>query len=249
MAGHSQFKNIMFRKGRQDKERSKLFSKLAREITVSAKHGLPDPAHNPRLRAAIAAAKAQSMPKENIQRAIDKASGAGAENIEEVRYEGYGPGGVALIVEALTDNRNRTAADMRAAFSKYGGALGETNSVAFQFSRTGAISYPKRAGSDEAMFEAAIEAGADECISGEEMHEFLASPESFAAVRDALEAKLGPAQSAKLEWRPQNTVVVGDETGESLVKLLDVLEDHDDVQDVYGNYELSDSLMRKLEAA
>jgi YebC/PmpR family DNA-binding regulatory protein len=249
MAGHSQYKNIMFRKGRQDKERSKLFSKLAREITVAAKNGMPDPAHNPRLRAAIAAAKQQSMPKDNIQRAIDKASGAGAENIEEVRYEGYGPGGVALIVETMTDNRNRTAADIRAAFSKYDGALGETNSVAFQFARTGVIAYPKSAGSDEAMFEAAIEAGAEECVSGEEMHEFLASPENFGSVRDALEAKLGPAQAAKLEWRPQNTVAVSDEAGETLVKLLDALEDHDDVQNVYGNYELSDSLMRKLEAA
>jgi YebC/PmpR family DNA-binding regulatory protein len=249
MAGHSQFKNIMFRKGRQDKERSKLFSKLAREITVSAKHGLPDPAHNPRLRAAIIAARAQNMAKDNIERAIRKATGADAENIEEVRYEGYGPGGAALIVETLTDNRNRTAADMRAAFSKYGGALGETNSVAFQFSRTGVIAYPKSAGSDEAMLEAAIEVSADECVSSHEMYEFLASPESFGSVRDALEGKLGAAQSAKLEWRPQNTVAVSDEAGESLVKLLDALEDHDDVQNVYGNYELSESLMRKLEAA
>jgi YebC/PmpR family DNA-binding regulatory protein len=248
MAGHSQFKNIMFRKGRQDKERSKLFSKLAREITVAAKHGLPDPAHNPRLRAAIAAAKQQSMPKDNIQRAIDKASGAGAENIEEVRYEGYGPGGVALIVETMTDNRNRTAADIRAAFSKYNGALGETNSVAFQFARTGVIAYPKSAGTDDAMLDLAIDAGADECISGEDMHEFLASPDDFGAVRDALESKLGPAQSAKLEWRPQNTVAVNDDAGETLVKLLDTLEDHDDVQNVYGNYELSDALMAKLAA-
>ena len=249
MAGHSQFKNIMFRKGRQDKERSKLFSKLAREITVAAKQGLPDPVHNPRLRAAILAAREENMPKDNIQRAINKASGADADNIEEVRYEGYGPGGTAFIIEALTDNRNRTAADMRAAFSKYGGALGETNSVAFQFSRTGVIAYPRSAGPDEAMLEAAIEAGADECVSGGESHEFLTGQESFAAVREALEATLGPPQSAKLEWRPQNTVAVGDEAGESLVKLLDVLDDHDDVQNVYGNYELSDSLMRKLEAA
>ena len=248
MAGHSQFKNIMFRKGRQDKERSKLFSKLAREITVSAKHGLPDPAHNPRLRAAIIAARAQNMAKDNIERAIKKAAGGDAENIEEVRYEGYGPGGVALIVETLTDNRNRTAGDIRAAFSKYAGALGETNSVAFQFARTGVITYPKNAGSDEAMLDLAIEAGADECISGEDMHEFLAGQDDFGAVRDALEARLGPAQSAKLEWRPQNTVAVGDEAGETLVKLLDALEDHDDVQNVYGNYELSDALMAKLAA-
>ena len=249
MAGHSQFKNIMFRKGRQDKERSKLFSKLAREITVSARQGLPDPAHNPRLRAAIIAARAQNMAKDNIERAIRKATGADAENIEEVRYEGYGPGGVALIVEALTDNRNRTASDIRAAFSKFGGALGETNSVAFQFNRVGVISYPKSAGSDEAMLEAAIDAGADECVSDEEGHEFITSIETFGAVRDALEEKLGPARSAKIEWRPANTVLVSDDAGESLVKLLDTLDEHDDVQNVYGNYELSDSLMRKLEAA
>jgi YebC/PmpR family DNA-binding regulatory protein len=249
MAGHSQYKNIMFRKGRQDKERSKLFSKLAREITVSAKQGLPDPAHNPRLRAAILAARAQNMAKDNIERAIKKASGADAEDIEEVRYEGYGPGGVALIVEALTDNRNRTAADMRAAFSKYGGALGESNSVAFQFNRVGVIAYPGTAGTDDTMLDAAIEAGADECISGDELHEFLVSLDAFGAVRDALEAKFGPAQSARIEWRPHNMIAVGDEAGESLVRLLDVLDDHDDVQNVYGNYELSDSLLRKLEAA
>jgi YebC/PmpR family DNA-binding regulatory protein len=248
MAGHSQFKNIMFRKGRQDKERSRLFSKLAREITVAAKHGLPDPTHNPRLRSAIIAARAQNMSKDIIERAIKKAAGGDAENIEEVRYEGYGPGGVALIVETLTDNRNRTAADIRAAFSKYGGALGETNSVAFQFARMGVIAYPRSVGSDEAMLELAIGADAEECISGEDMHEFLASQDDFGAVRDALEARLGPAQSAKLEWRPQNIVAVSDEAGETLVKLLDALEDHDDVQNVYGNYELSDALMSRLAA-
>ena len=249
MAGHSQYKNIMFRKGRQDKERSKMFSKLAREITVSAKQGLPDPAHNPRLRAAILAARAQNMAKDNIERAIKKATGGDAENIEEVRYEGYGPGGVAIIVEAMTDNRNRTASDIRAAFSKYGGALGETNSVAFQFNRVGVISYTRSAGGDEAMLEAAIEAGADECISGEEGHEFMSGIETFGAVRDALEQKVGAPQAAKIEWRPANTVAVGDDSGETLVKLLDVLEDHDDVQNVYGNYELSDTLMKKLETA
>jgi YebC/PmpR family DNA-binding regulatory protein len=248
MAGHSQFKNIMFRKGRQDKERSKLFSKLAREITVAAKQGLPDPAHNPRLRAAIAAAKTQSMPKDNIQRAIDKAAGAGAENIEEVRYEGYGPGGVALVVETQTDNRNRTAADMRAAFSKYGGALGETNSVTFLFNRLGVITYPKDKGSEDAMLEAAIEVGAEECVTGEEMHEFICSVENFGQVRDGLEERFGAAEAAKIEWRPQNSVAVTDENGESLVKLLDTLEDHDDVQNVFGNYELSDALMAKLGA-
>jgi YebC/PmpR family DNA-binding regulatory protein len=246
MAGHSQFKNIMHRKGRQDKERSKLFSKLAREITVSAKQGMPDPAHNPRLRAAIIAAREQSMPKENIQRAIDKATGAGAENIEEVRYEGYGPGGVALIVETQTDNRNRTASDIRSSFAKYGGALGEPNSVTFMFDRMGVIAYPKAKGSDDAMLDAAIEAGADECVSSGETHEFLTSLESYGAVRDALEKALGEPSSARVEWRPKSTTPVNDENGETLIKLLDVLDDHDDVQTVYGNYELSDALLEKM---
>jgi YebC/PmpR family DNA-binding regulatory protein len=246
MAGHSQYKNIMFRKGRQDKERSKLFSKLAREITVAAKSGLPDPVHNPRLRAAILAAREENMPKDNIERAIKKASGGDAENIEEVRYEGYGPGGTAFIIEALTDNRNRTAADIRAAFSKYGGALGETNSVAFLFAHVGSIVYPTARGSEDAMLEAAIECGAEECVSSDDGHEFLCRIEDYGAVRDALEAKLGPPQSAAIVWRAQNNVAVGDETGETLVKLLDVLDDHDDVQRVYGNYELSDTLMEKL---
>jgi YebC/PmpR family DNA-binding regulatory protein len=248
MAGHSQFKNIMHRKGRVDAVRSKVFSKLAREITVSAKLGMPDPDHNPRLRAAIIAAKAQSMPKDNIQRAIDKAVGGGGENIEEVRYEGYGPGGVALIVEAQTDNRNRTGSDIRAAFSKYGGALGEPNSVTFMFNRVGVVTYPRNKGSDDQMLEMAIEAGADEVVSSNEVHEFVASLDSFGAVRDALEEKLGPAESGKIEWRPQSSTPVSDDAGETLVKLLDVLDEHDDVQNVYGNYELSDALMAKLAA-
>ncbi len=247
MAGHSQFKNIMFRKGRQDKERSKLFSKLAREITVAAKSGLPDPAHNPRLRTAIQAAKAESMPKDNIERAIKKAMGGDAENYDEIRYEGRGPGGVALIVEAMTDNRNRTSADVRATFSKYGGALGETGSVTFLFDHVGAIAYPRDTGSEDAMLEVALEAGADECLSDAESHEFLTLPENFAAVRDALEARLGAPLSAAIVWRPQNTVAVNDEAGESLLKMIEVLDDHDDVQHVYGNYELSDALMAKLD--
>jgi YebC/PmpR family DNA-binding regulatory protein len=249
MAGHSQFKNIMFRKNKQDAQRSRLFSKLSREITVSAKQGLPDPAHNPRLRTAILAAKAQSMSKDVIDRAIKKSQGGDAENYEEVRYEGYGPGGVAVIVEALTDNRNRTASDVRAAFSKYGGAMGENGSVSFMFSRVGAIVYPGNVGDADAMLEAAIEAGADESISSSEGHEFLCRVEDFAAVRDALEAKLGPAQSAKIIWRPGNIVPVSDEAGETLTKLLDVLEEHDDVQNVYANYEMSDALIEKLSAA
>ena len=249
MAGHSQFKNIMFRKNKQDAQRSKLFSKLSREITVAAKQGMPDPAHNPRLRAAILAAKAQSMSKDVIDRAIKKSQGGDAENYDEVRYEGFGPGGIAIIVEALTDNRNRTAADVRAAFSKYGGAMGENGSVSFMFNRVGSMIYPANAGDADSMLEAAIEAGADESISSSEGHEFLCKVEDFAAVRDALEAKLGPAQSAKIVWRPMNTVQVDEDAGETLTKLLDALDDHDDVQNVYANYEMSDALMEKLSAA
>src|ERR1700679_4181275 len=213
MAGHSQFKNIMFRKGKQDKERSKLFAKLSREITVAAKAGMPDPAHNPRLRTAIIAAKAESMPKDNIERAIAKATGGTGENYDEVRYEGRGPGGVALIVETMTDNRNRTSADVRAAFSKYGGAMGETGSVSFLFHHIGIITYPAGKGSEDAMLEAALEAGADECVSTPEGHEFLTGLDSFLTVREALEAKLGAPQSAAITWRPQNNVAVNDEAG------------------------------------
>ena len=249
MAGHSQFKNIMFRKNKQDAQRSKLFSKLSREITVAAKQGMPDPAHNPRLRAAILAAKAQSMSKDVIDRAIKKSQGGDAENYEEVRYEGFGPGGVAIIVEALTDNRNRTAADVRAAFSKYGGAMGENGSVSFMFSRVGSIVYPSNAGDADSMLELAIDAGADESISSSEGHEFLSKVEDFAAVRDALEAKLGAPISAKIIWRPGNTMQVGEDSAETLTKLLDTLDDHDDVQNVYANYEMSDALMEKLSAA
>ena len=249
MAGHSQFKNIMFRKNKQDAQRSKLFSKLSREITVAAKQGMPDPAHNPRLRAAIVAAKAQSMSKDVIDRAIKKSQGGDAANYEEVRYEGFGPGGVAIIVEALTDNRNRTAADVRAAFSKYGGALGENGSVSFMFNRVGSILYPSAAGDADSMLEAAIEAGAEESISSSEGHEFLCRVEDFAAVRDALEAKLGPQQAAKILWRPGNTIPVNEDAAETLTKLLDALDDHDDVQNLYANYEMSEAVMEKLSAA
>ena len=246
MAGHSQFKNIMHRKGKQDKERSKMFAKLSRELTVAAKSGMPDPNHNPRLRTAIIAAKAESMPKDNIERAIAKAVGGSGENYDEVRYEGRGPGGVALIVEALTDNKNRTSADVRAAFSKHGGQMTENGSVSFMFDRVGTITYPPAKGSEDAMLETALDVGANECVTTEDGHEFLASMEDFAAVRDALEAKLGAPSSAAIVWRPQNSVAVPDEAGEMLMKLVEVLDDHDDVQNVYGNYELSNALIAKL---
>ena len=236
----------MFRKGKANKERSKLFSKLAREIIVASKMGLPDPAHNARLRTAVIAARSQSMPRDNIERAIKKGQGGDAENYDEIRYEGYGPGGVALIVECLTDNRTRTVADIRAAFSKFGGVLGETGSVAFMFDRVGVIVYPADKGSEDTMLEAALDAGAEECVSSDDGHEFLATVEDFAAVRDALEQRLGAPESAGIFFRPQNTVLVSDNVGETLMKLVDTLDDNDDVQRVTGNYELSDALMAKL---
>jgi YebC/PmpR family DNA-binding regulatory protein len=246
MAGHSQFKNIMHRKGRQDAQKSKLFGKLAREITVAAKLGTPDPAMNPRLRAAIVAARQENMPKDNIERAIKKALGGEGDNYDEIRYEGYGPGGVAIIVEALTDNRNRAASDIRSYFTKSGGNLGETGSVAFMFDRTGIIEYDSAAASDDAMLDAAIEAGADDVISSENGHEVYASQESLREVAKALEAKFGEPRKAALTWKPQNTVTVDDETGEKLLKLMDLLNDHDDVQNVFANFEISDALVAKM---
>jgi YebC/PmpR family DNA-binding regulatory protein len=246
MAGHSQFKNIMHRKGRQDAQKSKLFGKLAREITVAAKLGTPDPAMNPRLRAAIVAARQENMPKDNIERAIKKAIGGEGDNYDEIRYEGYGPGGVAIIVEALTDNRNRAASDIRSYFTKAGGNLGETGSVAFLFDRTGVIEYDPGAASDDAMLDAAIEAGADDVISSESGHEIYAPPENLREVAKALEAKFGEPRKAALTWKPQNTVAVDDETGEKLLKLMDVLNEHDDVQNVFANFEISDALMAKM---
>jgi YebC/PmpR family DNA-binding regulatory protein len=246
MAGHSQFKNIMHRKGRQDAMKSKLFGKLAREITVAAKLGTPDPDMNPRLRAAIVAARAENMPKDNIERAIKKALGGEGDNYDEIRYEGYGPGGVAVIVEALTDNRNRAASDIRSFFTKSGGNLGETGSVSFMFDRVGIIEYDASAASDDAMLDAAIEAGADDVISSESGHEIYASPESLREVAKALEAKFGEPRKAALTWKPQNTVAVDDETGEKLLKLMDLLNDHDDVQNVFANFEISDALVAKM---
>jgi YebC/PmpR family DNA-binding regulatory protein len=246
MAGHSQFKNIMHRKGRQDAQKSKLFGKLAREITVAAKLGTPDPAMNPRLRAAIVAARQENMPKDNIERAIKKALGGEGDNYDEIRYEGYGPGGVAIIVEALTDNRNRAASDIRSYFTKAGGNLGETGSVAFLFDRTGVIEYDASAASDDAMLDAAIEAGADDVISSESGHEIYAPPENLREVAKALEATFGEPRKAALTWKPQNTVAVDDDTGEKLLKLMDALNEHDDVQNVFANFEISDALMAKM---
>ena len=248
MAGHSQFKNIMHRKGRQDAAKSKLFGKLAREITVSAKLGVPDPAMNPRLRAAMMAARAENMPKDNIERAIKKALGGDAETYEQIRYEGYGPGGVAVIVEVLTDNRNRAAGEVRASFTKSGGNLAETGAVSFMFDHVGVIEYDAKATSAEAMFEAALEAGADDVVSNAETHEIYAAQDHFGSVAKALEAKFGEPRKAALTWRPQNTVAVDDEQGEKVLKLIENLNDNDDVQNVYANFEISDALVSRMSA-
>ncbi len=249
MAGHSQFKNIMHRKGAQDARRARQFAKLIREITVSARTGLPDPAANPRLRAACAAARQANMPRDTIERAIKKAAGgAGGDDYVEVRYEGYGPSGIAIIVEALTDNRNRTASDVRAAFSKHGGALGETNSVAFMFDRIGLIRYPAAAASADDMLEAAIEAGADDVQSTDEGHEIICAVENFFAVRDAMEQKFGEPEAAKLDWRPTTTTPLDEEAARSVMKLIDALEESDDVQSVYANFEIPDDVMQALSA-
>ena len=248
MAGHSQFKNIMHRKGRQDAQKSKLFGKLAREITVSAKMGLPDPDMNARLRAAIIAARAENMPKDNIDRAIKKAQGNDGEAYEQIRYEGYGPGGIAVIVEVLTDNRNRTAGEVRSAFTKSGGNLAETGAVSFMFDHVGVIEYDAKVASGEAMFEAALEAGADDVVSSDNGHEIYAAQDRFGSVAKALEAKFGEPRKATLVWRPQNTVAVDDEQGEKVIKLIDNLNEHDDVQNVYANFEVSDALVAKMSA-
>jgi YebC/PmpR family DNA-binding regulatory protein len=249
MAGHSQFKNIMHRKGRQDAVRSKMFSKLAREITVAAKMGLPDIDMNPRLRLAVQAAKAVSMPKDNIARAINKAAGNDTENYDEVRYEGYGPGGVAVIVEALTDNRNRTASNVRAAFTKAGGALGETNSVSFMWDRIGEIYYPASAASADKVMEAAIEVGADDVISDDEGHTIYCAFSDLNDVSKALELVLGEAESAKFIWKPQSNIPVDEDRAQSLMKMVAVLEDDDDVQNVYANFEVDEETLAKLSAA
>ncbi|MCI4661364.1 MAG: YebC/PmpR family DNA-binding transcriptional regulator [Neomegalonema sp.] len=246
MAGHSKWANIQHRKGRQDAARSKLFSKLSKEITVAAKMGDPDPEKNPRLRLAVREAKASSMPKDNIERAIKKSVAGEGDEYEEIRYEGYGPGGVAIIVEALTDNRNRTASNVRSTFSKNGGNLGETGSVGFMFDRVGQIVYPVSAGDVDAVMEAALEAGADDVESSEEEHIIYTAMEDLSEVSTALEGSLGDAASAKLIWKPQNTNPVDEDQGRTLMKLLDALEDDDDVQSVTANFEMSDEVMAKL---
>ncbi len=254
MAGHSQFKNIMYRKGAQDKKRAKLFGKLIREITVAARSGLPDPDSNPRLRAALASARAANMPKDNIDRAIKRATGGDdGTQYEEIRYEGYGPGGVAVIVEALTDNRKRTVSEVRSAFSKYDGALGETNSVVFMFERVGLIRFDGTVGSAEVVFEAAVEAGASNVESGGIEngiggHELTCAPDDFSTVRDALADRFGDPQEARLAWQPRTTIEVDGEHAETLLKLLDALDDSDDVQHVSANFEIAEETMTRLTA-
>jgi YebC/PmpR family DNA-binding regulatory protein len=247
MAGHSQFKNIMYRKGAQDKKRAKIFTKIIRELVTAARTGVADPGANPRLRAALLTARQANMPKDTVERAIRRGAGGEGEAVyDEVRYEGYGPGGVAVIVEALTDNRNRTASEVRAAFTKAGGALGETNSVGFLFDHAGEISYPAAAASGDAMLEAAIDAGADDIESDAERHLVSCPSDALNAVRDALEARFGPAASARLVWRPKTTAPVGEELAPVLFRLLETLEDSDDVQSVYANFEVAEDVLARL---
>jgi YebC/PmpR family DNA-binding regulatory protein len=249
MAGHSQFKNIMHRKGRQDAARAKLFAKLAREITTAARGGMADPDMNPRLRLAVRVARAESMPKDNIERSIKKASGADTESYETIRYEGYGPGGVAIIAEALTNNRNRTGGAVRAVFTKHGGNLGATGAVAHMFAHMGEIVYPASAASADTMLEAAIDAGADDVHSDAGGHMATCAFESLAAVSGALEAKLGEPASVKALWKPMQTTAVDEDKAASILKLIAGLEDDDDVQNVYSNFEVSDAVLAKLTAA
>jgi YebC/PmpR family DNA-binding regulatory protein len=249
MAGHSQFKNIMHRKGRQDKMRSKMFSKLSREITVAAKAGIPDPSANARLRLAIQNARAENLPKDNIERAIKKAMGNDGDSYDAVRYEGYGPGGVAVIVEALTDNRNRTASNVRALFAKYGGNMGETGSVAFMFNRVGEVIYPAAKASADAMMEAAIEAGADDAIYDEAGHIITCAFEATGEVSSALAGQFGDAETVKIVWKPNVTAPVDFEKAESLMKMVDALDEDDDVQVVFSNADIPSDVMEKLNAA
>lgn len=246
MAGHSKWANIQHRKGRQDAKRSKMFSKLSKEITIAAKMGAPDPEFNPRLRLAIQAAKSQSMPKDNIDRAIKKSTNADEASFEEIRYEGFGPAGIGVIVEALTDNRNRAASDIRSIFTKSGGNLGETGSVSFMFDRVGFIQFSADAGSEDDVMEAAIDAGADDVVSGSDGHEVYCAPDQLAEVARNLEGKLGEPQTAKLIWRPQNEIEVTGDKVENVMKLMNTLDDCDDVQNVYSNFDISDEEMERL---
>ena len=247
MAGHSKFKNIMHRKGAADKKKAALFTKLAREIQVAAKNGA-DPASNARLARAIIAARAESMPKDNIQRAIDKASGAGSDDLVEMRYEGFGPSGVGVIVEAATDNRNRTASEVRAAFTRFSGNLGETGSVSFLWDQVGEIRYPLAAAAEDAMLEAAIEAGADDCVTEEEEHVVLCGVPALVEVQAALEARFSAPASAKIVWRPRTSIPIEGDAATSLMKLLSALDDLDDVLNVYANFEISDEALAGLDA-
>jgi YebC/PmpR family DNA-binding regulatory protein len=254
VAGHSQFKNIMHRKGAQDAKRARAFGKIIREITVSARQGLPDPAANPRLRAAVQAAREVNMPRDTIERAIKKASGeTGGDAYESIRYEGRGPHGVAVIVEALTDNRNRTAGDIRATFGKHGGELGAVNSAAFLFNRLGVVRFPAGVADADTMLEAAVEAGADDVASdgiGDKSggHEVLTSPEGFNAVRDALEKRFGAPEAARVEWRPTTTVMLDEAQAHAVLKFIDALDDNDDVQTVWANFEVAEDVLARLSA-
>ncbi len=248
MAGHSQFKNIMHRKGAQDKKRAKVFSKLAKEIAVAVKMGGSDPSANPRLRLAMQNARSENMPKDNVERAIKKGEGGDTENFEEIRYEGYGPGGVAMIVEALTDNRNRTASTVRSSFTKYGGALGETGSVSFMFDRVGEIRFPVAAGDADDILEHAIEAGAADVASDDEGHLVTTAFEDLSEVSKALEESLGEPENTAIVWRPQNLTPVDAEKAGSLMKLVAVLEDDEDVQNVFANFEIDEEVLASLEA-
>ena len=248
MAGHSKFANIQHRKGAQDKKRAQMFTKIAREIQAAVKVGGPDPNANPRLFRAMASGRAVNMPKDNIQRAIDKGSGSGAENLDEIRYEGFGPGGVGVIVECLTDNKNRTAGEVRAAFTKHGGNLGESNSVSFAWKKLGEVRYPRAVASEDAMLEAAIEAGADDCVVEDEQHVITCEMSSLAPVSQALTAKFGDPDSAKFVWRTDIAIPVEGDNAESLMKLLDQLDDLDDVQDVYSNEDISEAELARLSA-
>jgi YebC/PmpR family DNA-binding regulatory protein len=249
MAGHSQFKNIMHRKGAQDARRARQFARLIREITVAARQGLPDPASNPRLRAAVAAARQANMPKDTVDRAIKKAAGGGAgEDYAEVRYEGYGPAGVAVVVEALTDNRNRTAASIRSAFAKYGGALGEINAVSFLFNRVGLIRYPASVASADDMLEAAVEAGAEDVQSDAEAHEITCAADDLFAVRDALVARFGEPEVARLDWRPTTTITLDEDRAAPVLRLIEALDENEDVQNVYANFDIPEAVMQKMSA-